>query len=85
MHDRDGAHWHKPHHKILHNPGKDAMRLWRDELSVVAKTRLLGVNVINCTPGSALTCFPIMSLNEALNGNVAVESGADPSGHCGVA
>jgi hypothetical protein len=30
--------------------------------------RAAGVEIINCTPGSALKCFPSMSLTEALSG-----------------
>lgn len=34
--------------------------------TLVEPLKQLGVAVINCTPGSALTCFPMMSLSEAL-------------------
>lgn len=33
---------------------------------MAARLRDLGVRVINCTPGSALTCFPFMPLDEVL-------------------
>jgi predicted peroxiredoxin len=28
--------------------------------------RAMGVEIVNCTPGSALTCFPTASIEEAL-------------------
>jgi hypothetical protein len=81
MHARDGLHWHEPHPKGLFNPSKAGMRLWCDEVHAAAK-RLSGV--INCTPGSALQCFPTMSLEEAFNGVNRIQSGTDQSRHCAV-
>lgn len=83
MHERDGVHWHAPHNKVLHNPSKDTMRLWCNEMAIAAKRYLGDVKVINCTPGSALQCFPFATLGEALN--AGVQSGADQSRHSGVA
>jgi hypothetical protein len=36
--------------------------------SIVEPLQAAGVDVVNCTPNSALTCFPTMSLSDALDG-----------------
>ena len=64
MHDNNGAHWHPPHNTRvgLRNPGENEMRQWREDVERVAdKFAERGTKVINCTPGSALTCFPLRS------------------------
>jgi hypothetical protein len=81
MHVRDGLHWHAPHPNGLHNPTKAGMRVWRDEMQTVAKQL---PEVINCTPGSALQCFPTMPLEEALDGHYRIQDGTDQSRHCAV-
>lgn len=79
MHVKDGTHWHAPYLKS-HNPTEGSTRVWRDELiKLSAHMRKRGIEVINCTPGSALDCFPHLSLNEALNGHNAVAGGTDQS------
>lgn len=82
MHVRDGLHWHEPHPKGMHNPTKNGTKLWCDEVAIAASRHLADIKVINCTPGSALKCFPAMSLQEALNGHNGNQSGADQPRHC---
>jgi hypothetical protein len=81
MHNRDGSHWHAPHAKDLYNPSKESMLIWRMETVKAAHTKLSAAKIINCTPGSELKCFPQMSLEEALNGNDAMDCRADQSRH----
>jgi hypothetical protein len=68
MHVQAGLHWHQPHAKSpLHNPTGSSVRLWRDEIQRIAGTfAKRGIEVINCTPGSALQCFPQMPLHQAM-------------------
>lgn len=56
--DMHGGHWHKPHPAGLENPSADSFDRWIGRFAVLAPilaTR--GVDVVNCTPGSALDCF----------------------------
>lgn len=63
--DMRGAHWHAPHR--LKNPTAKTFERWiiRFE-AVAAKLAARGLEVLNCTPGSALKCFPFVPLDEAL-------------------
>lgn len=62
MHPKNGVHWHKPHAQ-LRNPGANEMLVWRNETEWAAEQfKAKGVQVINCTPGSALTKYPYISL-----------------------
>ena len=71
MHPKAGVHWHEKHGGVTHNPGVPEMRQWRAEMDRIAPVLAKrGMTVINCTPGSALTCFPKMSLREALDAGV---------------
>lgn len=69
MHCDNGVHWHPPHNGRLRNPGPKEMAIWRADLERVAPGFAeRGMRIINCTPTSALTCFPYVNLIEALNG-----------------
>lgn len=66
MHRKDGGHWHGEHEGMLSAPASHIVA-WRQELSLLAHDlRHLGCQVVNATPGTALTCFPCAPLNEAL-------------------
>lgn len=57
------AHWHPDHPSPLGNGGN--YRAWIAAMNVLAKDlEHAGVEVINCSPGSALNCFPKMSVDE---------------------
>lgn len=86
MHTGDGIHWHDRHPGRLHTPGTGEMAMWRGEMEKVGpKYATRGVTVINCTPGSALKCFPYLPFEEALNnGHDDHASRADQPGHCAV-
>lgn len=65
--DMRGGHWHGQHPKGLANPSEPVLarfiESFRDLARALAPT---GVSVINCTPGSALDCFPCEPLADAL-------------------
>lgn len=67
MHCDNGGHWHPPHGGRMRNPGKGEMQIWREDLEARAEYfDRRGVRIINCTPGSALECFPYVPFTEAL-------------------
>ena len=66
-HVRNGVHWHPPHQG--RNPGKPEMVFWRHEIERMGPGfAKRGTKVINCTPDSALKCFPFLPFLEAING-----------------
>lgn len=65
--DMHGTHWHGEHPAPLRNTHPDTFAVWLrrfDELAPMLAQR--GVDVVNCTPGSALTCFRTMTPDEAI-------------------
>jgi hypothetical protein len=72
MHMRGGkSHWfgkHPINHptKTDNVPGDYSNTMLPNFPTLLDPLKQLGVEVINCTPGSALTCFPMMSLEDAL-------------------
>ncbi len=68
MHAAKGIHWHPPYSKALRNPGKAEIAIWCKEMERVGKIfARKPIRIINCTPGSALKCFPFMPLLEAMD------------------
>jgi len=63
----NGVHFHNPHPKQGHNPDEARCQKWLKYYDKLA-TELTGIRVINCSRETALTVFPRMSLQEALNG-----------------
>lgn len=61
-------HFHGPHKgEGLRNPEPFMVRQWHDAFrNSVEILRAIGARVVNCTPGSALTAFPVMTIEEAL-------------------
>jgi hypothetical protein len=55
--------WHKDHPAPQKNP---YFRFLRKAPNIKADAARLGLEIVNCTPGSALTQWPIMSLEEYL-------------------
>lgn len=56
--DMHGGHWHGPHPEGLANPGPVQMAQWIERLNTIAPILAArGVDVVNCTDGSALRCF----------------------------
>lgn len=65
--DMKGSHWHGDHPKPLTNPRPDLFALYIRNFAVMARDlRNTDAKVINCTPDSALDCFPTMSLEQML-------------------
>jgi hypothetical protein len=64
MSNAEGMHWHGAHVRPLRNTDQGSYARWVDRFAALKD---IGPEIINCTPGSALTCFPHMDLDEALN------------------
>jgi len=63
--DGKRTHWHGNHVR-LGNPIPTKFRDWLAHFELLKCQLPKGVTVINATPDSALRCFPMMSLREAL-------------------
>lgn len=73
MHAKRGEHWFGDH---AWRPGyRSRYSLFLNSFTRGApEFAARGVEVVNCTPGSALKCFPFQDLTEALNGSETVRS-----------
>ncbi len=58
----NGIHWHGPHEQTT-NPSARCCSKWLDQF---ARLETHGAEVINCSRHTALTCFPRMPLEQAL-------------------
>jgi hypothetical protein len=63
--DMTGTHFFGEHKYPLRQ--KAYYRGWIEMFDRAAKLLPAGITIINATPGSALTCFPMMTIQEALN------------------
>jgi len=63
MHEREGDNFHDKH-KAAPLKGRKAERFIPAIEALKPGLDKAGISVVNCTPGSALTCFPIMSLED---------------------
>lgn len=62
-----GIHWHGKHPSQLRNPDESVMREWRKNLDAVAfKMKGVGIDVVNCSPTSALENYPKVTINKML-------------------
>lgn len=62
-----GVHWHGRHPAGLNNPTAQNLARWRRHMDEAAPTlAALGIEVINASMSSALTAYPKMSLEDAL-------------------
>lgn len=62
-----GVHWHGRHGAGLGDPSEMNVSNWRRILDAAApRFAELGVEVINCSPISALTGYPVMNFSEAI-------------------
>ena len=68
MRSVDGRkHCHDDHGPGLVNPQESTFASWREAFRrAVPQLRDAGVTALNCTPGSALKCFPLARLEAAL-------------------
>lgn len=63
MTNKRGEHWFGKHKRPLRNTDENTYAIWRDRFrGLIGK----GADIINCTPDSALACFPKMELEAAL-------------------
>lgn len=65
--DLRGDHFFGRHAPPLFNPGPDQFARFRRQF---ATFRPEGVEILNCTAGSALDCYPFSTIEEALNADV---------------
>jgi len=62
-----GSHWHGDHGEGLKNPGRGTAELWVRFLDEAASALVeAGVNVVNCSPVSALTAYRKVELAQWL-------------------
>ncbi len=65
--DMSGGHWHGEHSAPLRSTHPDIYAVWRDWMGTLAAgLEQRGIEVLNCSPDSALTCWPKVGLDEAL-------------------
>lgn len=61
------VHWHGSHPEGMNNPKEKQLAGWAEAFStMLPDLQRLGVEVINCTPGSALKCFPMARLEDTI-------------------
>lgn len=64
---RPTGHWHGPHPQPLRNTTPPTYSKWIRRFGTFAvEMQKRGIEVLNCTPGSALKCFPFVLLEDAL-------------------
>lgn len=61
--DMHGTHYFGPHKPPLRNTHPSSFARWVDRF---AELNGKGTEIINCTPGSALRCFPFASLDSVI-------------------
>lgn len=65
--DMRGKHWHPEYRSPLKTHEEDSFLKWLPRFETLREPLAKrGIEVINCTPGSSLTVWPIVSLQEAL-------------------
>ena len=70
LHIKNGIHHHGPHPSRLRNPNAcDLKNMINRFRSLSAPMKKLGIEVLSCSPGSALDAFPYMHIEEALSAN----------------
>lgn len=74
--DMHGGHWHDPHKEPMRDHGEDIYPNWIRLFGTLApELAKRGIEVLNCTPGSALKCFPFADLREAISQKKEVAHG----------
>lgn len=62
-----GIHWHGRHPEGMHNPTESTTMRWRRSFPEAAQYLAdNGIEVLNCSPVSTLTCFPKMPFQQAM-------------------
>ena len=66
-HANDGCHHHGDHPVGLRNPKESTFSMWRRNWRLLgAELAARGIEVINCSLGSAVDAFPIRNIEEVL-------------------
>jgi len=66
--DMSGGHWHSRHTDPLRNAGEGIYKRWVEHFdSLVPELASRNVEVVNCTPNSALKAWPYVPLEQAIN------------------
>ncbi len=61
-------HWHADHRD--RNPEENRLAIWARAFETMdLDLKRAGVAVVNCTPGSAIACFPHADINDVLGSN----------------
>lgn len=63
--DMRGTHYFGPHPKGMRNTKPERFEVFKQQFS---RYHPQGVEIINCTPNSALTCYPTANLEDCLLG-----------------
>ncbi len=64
---RPVCHWHGPHPHGLRSTPPATYAIWAGRFASAAPLLAgAGIEVINCSSDSALSCFPVMTIDEAL-------------------
>jgi hypothetical protein len=62
-----GEHWHGRHPYHMNNPAPSNVKRWRKAFdSAAEKLTKLGIDAVNCSPISALTNYPKLTVAQAL-------------------
>ncbi len=61
--DQKGGHWHEPHRIQSDNIFNLCERFWPTLAKAMTER---GIEVLNCSPGSALDAFPMANLEDVL-------------------
>jgi hypothetical protein len=65
--DMHGGHWHPDHKRPLRNPPPQTFKRWIQRFETLAhELERRGIEVLNCTSNSAMRCFPMARLEDAL-------------------
>jgi len=71
--DMHGGHWHKEHQRPLRTTPSPSYGRWIARLATLGEALATrGIEVINCTPGSALRCFRMARLDDCLAAESAI-------------
>lgn len=75
--DCHGGHWHPDHANGMRNPRATTFAGWVSAFNTAAKQiKRHGVTVINCSRDTVLTCFPRMTMEQALDHIGSTSGGA---------
>jgi len=65
--DLGGPNWHGAHDGNLRTTKPETYAIWAKRFeSLVAPAKERGIEILNCSPDSALKCFPFVELEDAL-------------------